>query len=130
MPHLRTIQRSNAVARKILALSAAGLAPSNIEKATGHGIELVRRVLKGESAFLRYDHVDLTGVPTISDEAFTDIQQTSWPRDEAKATEEIYAAAAAIRELRPRYPVGCSPVEADVTRVALGPERRVVRARE
>jgi hypothetical protein len=52
------------------------------------------------------DAEDLNGLPTISDESVMEIAKTSWPADEERTTAEIYAAAEAIREKRPRDPVG------------------------
>ena len=49
---------------------------------------------------------DLKGLPTVSDHEARQMAKYGWPVDEKQTTADIYAACEAIREKRPRDPVG------------------------
>jgi hypothetical protein len=52
------------------------------------------------------DAEELKGLPSVSEKAYQEMVKTGWPADEETTTREIYAAAEAIRQLRPRDPQG------------------------
>lgn len=65
---------------------------------------------------------ELKGIPSISEKAYREMVKTGWPTDEEATTREIYAAAEAIRELRPRDPVGYAtggPVEVATSSIGM-----------
>lgn len=102
-------ERSATLTSRVLGLHRLGYTVPQIAKQLNQDRPLVERVLRGLDAFKRLDSSYLRGLPTISDEAFAEMGRamgSGAPRDEAKTTEEIYAAAAAIRAKRPREPVG------------------------
>lgn len=61
-----------------------------------------------------YDTAYLAGAPTISDEAAEQLRRFTAPDDEEQTTKEIYAAAAQIRERKPRGLVGYPEQEAEI----------------
>ena len=81
--------------RHILTLAAAGVGRATIARTVGTSKDVVARVIEGGSAE-RLSQVPIDDLPTM---------------DEEESVESIYAAAEAIRERRPREPIGYQAVE-------------------
>ena len=60
------------------------------------------------------DTAYLEGAPTIGEQAAQEIGRGLWPTNEEQTTDEIYAAAAEIRNRRPRDLVGYVNGEAEI----------------
>jgi hypothetical protein len=115
----RTYERAMEVQQRITALLDQGYNETRIVNVTGFNRHLVRRVAQGKAVFLKLDTDYLTGLPTINDQAAQEIHSGRWPSDEDRTTAEVYAAAEAIREKRPRDPVGSSATGAGMIHASM-----------
>lgn len=105
--NMKTPAEKIRLAAQIRAMARDGAKESMIAKHLNTTPQIVRRVLSGNgvAAFSPIDNV-----PTVQGE----LDKNGWPVDEQATTDSIYAAAAAIREIRPRNPVGYQEVEIEL----------------
>lgn len=110
---MRQVQLNTAgkiqLAARIRAMDQAGIGAATIAKRLARSIEIVERVLAGKGVD---SYQPIRDMPTIQGT----FDKNGWPVDEEATTESIYAAAEAIRERRPRHPIGYTPVSAEVVR--------------
>jgi hypothetical protein len=96
-----THEQKVTICSRIRELRRAGVGIATIAARVHRNIEVVRRVLAGKGVYKEND-APIDGLPTIQG-AF---DKNGWPVDEWSTTESIYAAAEAIRQVRPRRPLG------------------------